>query len=64
MLVFAIVVDIVLAVATAREGYEYVQRTFETVPVLVTAWILLWLLWQFALILSLRDGTSASRQNT
>jgi hypothetical protein len=47
-------------VATTREGFEYVERIFATIPVLVLFWGALWLLWQVALLTGLLRGTFAS----
>lgn len=47
----AVVFDVILVVATAREGFEYVQRSLAAVPVFVLGWILLWCFWQFALLI-------------
>jgi hypothetical protein len=52
--------DIALLVATTREGFEYVERIFATIPVLVLFWGGLWLLWQIALLTGLLRGTFAS----
>jgi cellulose synthase/poly-beta-1,6-N-acetylglucosamine synthase-like glycosyltransferase len=56
-----LVSDIALVVATAREGVEYVQRIFETIPLFVLSWLALWLVWQIAVIVALVRGTFASR---
>lgn len=55
--------DVALLVATTREGFEYVERTFATIPVLVFLWGALWLLWQIVLLAGLLCGTFASRSN-
>ena len=60
----AIAADIAMAIATAREGFEYVERVFESFPVLVLAWLLLWLGWQVALMLGLSRGAFTPRENT
>ena len=53
--------DVALLVATAREGYEYVDRIFATIPVLVLCWGVLWFFWQIALLTGLLRGTFVSR---
>ncbi|MCA1601627.1 MAG: hypothetical protein LC776_08290, partial [Acidobacteria bacterium] len=57
------VADIALFVATTREGFEYVERIFATIPVLVLSWAALWLFWQIALMLRLLRGTFSPRSN-
>ena len=61
LLVAAVVVaalsDLILFLATLREGFEYVGLTFSAVPLLATAWAALWLLWQIAVIIPLLRGT-------
>lgn len=49
-LLAAVVYDIILVLITAREGFEYVQRSLAAVPVFVLGWILLWCSWQVALL--------------
>ena len=55
--------DIALVVATTREGFEYVERIFATIPMLVLVWGALWLFWQIALMIGLLRGTFSSRSN-
>jgi len=53
--------DVALVVATTREGFEDVERTFATIPMLVLAWGALWSFWQIALMIGLLRGTFSSR---
>jgi hypothetical protein len=46
-------VDVAIVVATAREGFEYVERIFAALPLVVIVWAALWLSWQIGLTLSL-----------
>jgi hypothetical protein len=55
--------DVALLVATTREGFEYVERIFATIPALVLFWGALWLLWQIVLLTGLLCGTFSSRSN-
>jgi hypothetical protein len=55
------VADIALVVASRREGFEYVERTFANIPVLVHGWVALWFFWQVAIIIGLLRGTFSSR---
>ena len=55
--------DVALLVATTREGFDYVDGIFATIPVLVFLWVALWLLWQIALLAGLLRGTLCSRSN-
>lgn len=55
--------DVVIVVATIREGFEYVERIFATIPVLVLLWGTLWLLWQVALLTGLLRGMFSSGSN-
>jgi hypothetical protein len=55
--------DIALIFATAREGVEYVERIFETIPLFVLGWLALWLIWQVAATVALIRGTFTSRPN-
>lgn len=57
------VVDVALFVATTREGFEYVERIFATIPLLVLAWGALWSFWQIALMIGLLRGTFSSPSN-
>ena len=57
-------VDIAIAVATVREGFEYVERIFATVPLLVVFWAALWICWQIGLIVAFFGGTLRGRSNT
>ena len=59
-IVFGGLADIAVLVATAREGFDYVERIFAAMPVVVLFWLVLWLLWQIALLTGLLRGTFAS----
>ena len=50
-------VDAAIVVATTREGFEYVERIFATVPLLVILWAALWICWQVGLIVALFGRT-------
>jgi hypothetical protein len=63
VLAAAVTADIALGAATAREGFEYVERVFASFPVFVLGWLLLWLGWQGVVIVGLLRGTFASRPN-
>jgi hypothetical protein len=53
----AALADLILLLATLREGFEYVGHSFAAVPLLVIAWVGLWLLWQIVVIMPLLCGT-------
>ena len=55
--------DIALLAATIREGFEYVERIFATIPAVVLVWAALWFFWQIALIIGLLRGTFSSPSN-
>ena len=63
VLAFGVVTDVALVWATTREGFEYVESIFATMPVLVLAWGALWLFWQIALMIGLLSGAFSSRAN-
>ncbi len=53
-------VDVALIGATAREGFEGVERTFAAVPMWLFAWGALWIFWQIALMIGFLRGTFPS----
>jgi hypothetical protein len=61
VLAFGGAADIALVLATTREGFEYVERIFATIPLLVFAWGTLWFFWQIALMIGLLRGKFSSR---
>ena len=50
--------DLWLVIATAREGFGYFRTSFAVVPGFVVVWVLLWLLWQVAVIIPVLRGSA------
>jgi len=56
----AVLADLILLVASWREGFHYTLRVASVAPLLILAWLFLWAGWQVALFATfLRHGFDA-----